>query len=200
MDQWPCLTKGGSACNREELVYNIDLICDTGPAAQQRTALYHTKRLELAGNRFAVNCSSALSALCGPEQRYHDCPPCLLNNSEALSDAGCDAEQLSSYCGNKKYDTECPAPKAAIRRGEMKLLVECYDMSTSSFTGAYLVVLFHTRAIPRNTPSYVATLRAQESSNTHMTACCAGWLVGLLCEFSKTIAGRMYFARTMRLD
>jgi hypothetical protein len=30
VDQWPCLTKGGDFCTRKEMVYNLDLVCDTG--------------------------------------------------------------------------------------------------------------------------------------------------------------------------
>ena len=33
------------------------------------------------------------------------------------------------------FSTECPAPKAAIRRGDLKLLVECYNSSIHKFTG-----------------------------------------------------------------
>ena len=33
------------------------------------------------------------------------------------------------------FTTECPAPKAALRRGALKLLVECYNSSSHSFVG-----------------------------------------------------------------
>merc|ERR1712166_46309 len=33
------------------------------------------------------------------------------------------------------YKTECPAPKAALRVGDMKILAECYDTASSSLTG-----------------------------------------------------------------
>lgn len=41
----------------------------------------------------------------------------------------------TSGSGPGSYNTECPAPKAAIRVGDLKLLAECYDVSSSSFVG-----------------------------------------------------------------
>jgi hypothetical protein len=140
VDQWDCLTKGFKHCTRTEMVYNIDLVCDTGPVASLRTASYLARMSELRG--WGLNCTSELHTLCGSERSYHDCTPCLLNNTDALTTAGCTAEQLSQYCaGNHNgYDTECPAPKAALRTSAgMKLLVECYDLSTKSFTGRRLL-------------------------------------------------------------
>ena len=41
--------------------------------------------------------------------------------------------------GPRGYSTECPAPKAGIRMGELKLLAECYDQSSQTFTGKLLL-------------------------------------------------------------
>jgi len=116
---------------------NIDLVCDTGPEAVQRTEAYYRGVLGLADT--AGTCNDTLVALCGPARDYHSCPSCLTKNQAALSAAGCSTAQLHTFCRVRPYDTECPAPKAAIRVEDMKLLVECYDLSTAAFTGRRLL-------------------------------------------------------------
>ena len=76
----------------------------------------------------AGTCNDTLVALCGPARDYHSCPSCLTKNQAALSAAGCSTAQLHTFCRVRPYDTECPAPKAAIRVEDMKLLLECYDL------------------------------------------------------------------------
>lgn len=44
------------------------------------------------------------------------------------------------------FTTECPAPKAALRRGDLKVLTECYNTSVHGFTGR--VELYNVSADP----------------------------------------------------
>ena len=75
VDQWQCILGTSSACARDDVILNINTVCD-GPGGDFRT--------------------------------------------------------------------ECPAPKAAIRVGELKLLAECYDPHAHAWTGT--VQLFNLSA------------------------------------------------------
>jgi len=77
---WPCILGDTSQCHRNEVVINLNTVCDTPDAP------------------------------------------------------------------SSDFKTECPAPKAAIRIGDMKLLAECFDAASASLTGR--VFLFNVTADP----------------------------------------------------
>lgn len=54
------------------------------------------------------------------------------------------------------FSTECPAPKAALRRGDLKLLVECYNSTTHSFVGK--LALYNLTADPSESTDLVKRL------------------------------------------
>lgn len=73
------------------------------------------------------------------------------------------------------FATECPAPKAAIRIGDLKLLAECYDTATATLTGA--VALYNLTADPSEQldlsgarPADVARLAARLLGFAHEAA------------------------------
>jgi hypothetical protein len=87
LDQWACiLGEPDATCPRQEVVLNINTVCD-------------------------------------PESASDD----------GGAGGGVTKQGVGSGSG---FATECPAPKAALRVGELKLLVECYNASTHAFTGA----------------------------------------------------------------
>lgn len=64
------------------------------------------------------------------------------------------------------FRTECPAPKAGLRVGDLKILAECYNAASADFTGKLL--LYNITADPSETtdlaplmPDAVATLKKQ---------------------------------------
>ena len=66
----------------------------------------------------------------------------------------------------RPFRTECPAPKAALRVGDLKLLVECYNATSHTFTGT--IQLYNLSAdvsemhdLSQSRPSDVATLSAR---------------------------------------
>ena len=75
----------------------------------------------------------------------HDHWSCLLDGGAACSPRSdvvmninvvCDVPGAQGAPGVRgDFTTECPAPKAALREGDLKILAECYNMSTHGFTG-----------------------------------------------------------------
>ncbi len=89
VNQWPCITGQHDKCTRNEVVLNINTVCDP---------------------------------------------------------AGSTGE----------FNTECPAPKAAMRVGDIKLLAECFDTTTLSFKGKLL--LYNVSADPSELQDLAAAM------------------------------------------
>ena len=61
----------------------------------------------------------------------------------------CDYQTTNPSIKNPKYRTGCPAPKAAMRVGDMKILAECFDTKSLSFKGK--MFLYNVTADPGET-------------------------------------------------
>lgn len=72
--------------------------------------------------------------------------PCLTDKTKCPRDEV--VININTVCDTdpSSFATECPAPKAAIRIGDLKLLVECFDTTSLDFTGR--VMLYNITADP----------------------------------------------------
>lgn len=149
-DIWECLTDS-SRCERKELVLNINLVCDTPPpkpnnATCLKDCLAHNSTTRCNCHCFCTVCDgcgngcydtcagkTGCAKRCYPEQaKRWDAP---------YKSLGASAGPDPNY-----YSTEAPAPKAGIRVGDYKLLVECFNSTSQTVQGK--VALFDLKQDP----------------------------------------------------
>ena len=117
VDQWACLRGDATACARDEVLLNFNTVCDNvlparGPIRslpeQGETAAEAAEATEAA--EAAEAAAQLILHTFTDDAPYYSAAP-------------------------RAYNTECPAPKAALRVGSLKLLAECFDAASASFIG-----------------------------------------------------------------
>ena len=149
-DVWACLGGSAAKCARTEMVLNIDLTCDTPPTPHPPPGppAPPGECLKSCADSSTCDCHCYCTVCNGCGEGCYD--TCAKNRTSTCK-SGC-TNTLASLPPPpppppRNYDTECPAPKAGIRVGDHKLLVECYDGATQAISGK--VVLFDLSADPQ---------------------------------------------------
>jgi len=177
---WGCLTTNNpAACERTEMVLNINLICDSPPPLPPNKTTCLKECLAANTTQCDCNCFCATcKGICGngcydkcATSAHHSCDKgCRFGSvvggplhvdvqrGTGLAAAFTTVENAPSppsiHNNSGYYSTEAPAPKAGIRVGNHKLLVECFNASSQAIQGK--VMLYDLDADPSESTNIAA--------------------------------------------
>ena len=194
-DVWGCLTDV-TKCLRTEMVLNINLICDSqgggppppppGPPSPKPNNATCLKDCVAVNSTTGCNChcyctkcdgcgngcydkctgSNGCTEKCNPHEWFRLADPSAgFLPSRATQQQPLQTPQVQSS-SPEGFNTEAPAPKAGIRVGNHKLLVECFNSSTQTIHGKVLLFDLNndpseSTDIAEHNPDVVAKLSAR---------------------------------------